>query len=178
MDKSTLGVYHGRRVPTPSLANARPFARRHPTRRNPVPPLNTPASPTIGDVFVRGACRPPRQLTGDEVHASNASLASRHKGLVVTASWKTLNKSLLRAFVRPSASWRCVGVWITVTVGVRPSSRGRQLSRTKLCRTLKCLALLKCLSDIAISKAAELSSWMRMGVPICRAPSSSRRRRM
>ena len=51
MDKSTLGVYHGRRVPTPSLANARPFARRHPTRRNPVPPLNTPASPTIGDVF-------------------------------------------------------------------------------------------------------------------------------
>ena len=41
MDKSTLGVYHGRRVPTPSLANARPFARRHPTRRNPVPPLNT-----------------------------------------------------------------------------------------------------------------------------------------
>ena len=178
MDKSTLGVYHGRRVPTPSLANARPFARRHPTRRNPVPPLNTPASPTIGDVFVRGACRPPRQLTGNEVHASNASLASRHKGLVVTASWKTLNKSLLRAFVRPSASWRFVGVWITVTVGVRPSSRGRQLSRTKLCRTLKCLALLKSLSDIAISKAAELSSWMRMGVPIFRAPSSSRRRRM
>ena len=178
MDRSRLGVCHGRRVPTPILANDRPSARRHPTRRNPVPPLNTPASPTIGDVFVRGACRPPRQLTGDEVHASKASLASRHKGLVVTASWKTLNKSLLRAFVRPSASWRCVGVWITVTVGVRPSSRGRQLSRTKLCRTLKCLALLKCLSDIAISKAAELSSWMRMGVPIFRAPSSSRRRRM
>ena len=53
MDKSTLGVYHGRRVPTPSLANARPFARRHPTRRNPVPPLSIVVETILGEHVLR-----------------------------------------------------------------------------------------------------------------------------